>query len=711
MLIIKSFERGDLADFLAVVAGHLPHMNLVNYTTALHRLAKLTSTSGHGQNHLKRDRVFEHLLHSISVALDSLKPEEVQAQSLSNIAWSLATLKLPRVDLLSKVVALAALNLSSFQHFELCTFLWACAKLGAVDESVSRCSEPIFTAAAPHIVATASTLSFRCWANLLWAFATAKQYSYSLFSCAIVHMLQQVRMANCQELANTTWALGKVNFLHDELFCELATHALVLLDEFKPQELSNMIWGFGCVGFFHEEFFVGAAATLQRMELTTQHLANIMTAVVRAAPDHPLTRATILNLMPQCCEQVSAFKPQEVSATFLAVAKAFGNSGQTPLAVPGVVYRFVEIAAPLAISCLPNFSTQSLASLSGAFTRLRVCGAQHLIDAVSTEVSRRRGGGPCRTDLHDSFHALSLAEYASPTAAYKDPEQSAHVEELSFAPSQAPRKKESPKRRRGRAQTRAAGLSLVNGQDRAHDAGEARGVAASTGSYLPWHDAAGRDTRGLVLERPPYKALQQSVNHPIAAVGLSPGQPTTPWPPPGAQVGEAVLQALVQKGEERGFKFATGSDRAQHTQKALTPLVEGIYQHPGLEWNCSVKNSFLHVEFGYDSDDSTDRGSCAGGSSQRSSSVPSRLDHTEPAEEWHKRNMGASQYMGGSQEFAQEFAQCQRYSNDLAGLNWSWGTPGMHVPGQAAAMMAVPTVVVCQPLTHAEHPVLLPVKL
>jgi len=63
-------------------------------------------------------------------------------------------------------------------------------------------------------------------------------------------------------------------------------------------------------------------------------------------------------------------------------------------------------------------------------------------------------------------------------------------------------------------------------------------------------------------------------------------------------------------------------------------------------WRYSVKNSFLHVEVSDKSDNDDDEANTDGGSSQRSSSVPSRLEHEEIWEDWHRRN-----FDGGAQDW------------------------------------------------------------
>merc|ERR1719382_1204992 len=76
-----------------------------------------------------------------------------------------------------------------------------------------------------------------------------------------------------------------------------------------------------------------------------------------------------------------------------------------------------------------------------------------------------------------------------------------------------------------------------------------------------------------------------------------------------------------------------------NTLRTRFPLGNSSPSHNDFQWRCSVKNSFLHVEMSDNSDEEPDD-SWDGGSSQRSSSVPSRQTHDElraSAPDWHRR--------------------------------------------------------------------------
>ncbi|CAK0830379.1 unnamed protein product, partial [Prorocentrum cordatum] len=403
-------------ELLSAIAAHLGQMNLVNLSTAIHRLAKVTAGDAGAQAALRRHPAVKELEAAIASALEALEPSAVQPQSLSNVVWSLATMRLMNWPLLQAATALATAKTSVFKPFEMSTMLWALAKLGSVDCGESgKNARAFFHAAANHITHNLDQFGFRCLATTAWSFATARQHNPRLFRGIATQMIPMVHAANCQEIANTAWAFGTAGFHDDRLFTALAETALLHLPEFKPQELSNLLWGFATNGFFHEGFFSSSGLAAQSMDLQAQHLANILWAFARVQPRHAATQRTALALLPLCISRLEAFKPQEVSSTALAVAKALAPAEPRPAAAPlaegpsaahlpgaargshggqappppPLVADFFQAVAPWALPRLPEFSAQSLANLVTGFAAVRVPCAAAMIAAIGQEAVGR----------------------------------------------------------------------------------------------------------------------------------------------------------------------------------------------------------------------------------------------------------------------------------------------------------------------------------
>ncbi|CAJ1337442.1 unnamed protein product [Effrenium voratum] len=132
--IIQASESKDVGHLMNVIMQHLPQMNLVNLSTAIHRVAKIAGTDPWQQGQLRRNANLEALLNSVCTALNVVEATEVQPQSVSNVVWSLATLRIVHRPLLQVISLVCVSNMAQFKSFELSTTLWALAKLGSLEE-------------------------------------------------------------------------------------------------------------------------------------------------------------------------------------------------------------------------------------------------------------------------------------------------------------------------------------------------------------------------------------------------------------------------------------------------------------------------------------------------------------------------------------------------------------------------------------------------
>eukprot|EP00928_Gymnodinium_smaydae_P043914 TRINITY_DN29347_c0_g1_i1.p1 TRINITY_DN29347_c0_g1~~TRINITY_DN29347_c0_g1_i1.p1 ORF type:complete len:838 (+),score=117.49 TRINITY_DN29347_c0_g1_i1:58-2571(+) len=378
--LISASESGSVGHLLEVIRELLPHMNLVNLSTAAHRLGKLAANDPQSQQDLRKHPVMRELLRLVCIALSALKPGEAQPQSISNVAWSLATLRHVDRPTIKALSALAVMSIEAFKPFELSTTLWALTKLGTV-ECVLEMTRPVFQVAADRVLVNVEEFGFRCLSTIVWSFATARQRNARLFRCVASQMTLVAQHANCQEMANTVWAFGTADFHDEALFAELAERAQHRLHEFKAQEISNLLWGFASNGFVHEGLLRRAAVLVKDMDLKAQHLANILWAFARVRPRHPLTQEVVLSLLPACSAQLNSFKPQEVASTLLAVAKSFTSLDSTdpPPTLPIAVAAFIDHTTPWALSKLHEFSSQSLANVALAHVMLRTAKLSHRV--------------------------------------------------------------------------------------------------------------------------------------------------------------------------------------------------------------------------------------------------------------------------------------------------------------------------------------------
>jgi hypothetical protein len=620
--IISASERGGLQMLLVTVAKHLPQMNLINLSTSLHRMAKLTSNDPAALNMVQNHTVLIDLLVRTTAIFEPgamgmpAQVSDAQPRALSNIAWAVATIRL--VDscgqLMQAIGQAAAMQMRYFKPFELTMLLWAFAKLDVPSNGT------LFQAAARHIVDEMQTLDFRCLASSAWSFATAKFYVGDLFRSISIRMMATMNEANCQELANATWAFATVGHRDDPLFVSIAEEAVPKLAEFKAQELSNLLWGFGANSTFHEGLFVAASRAAQQADLRAQHLANILWAYARVGTSRPITQSTVLALLPFCTRTLEHFKPQEASSTAYAVAKVFAK--QSDKALPWPVAEFFASVAVFLPTRLPEFSEQSLANLFCAYTMVRY---EYLVGAVEEEIECRLDMlepsgllcllkgltvAPCVTQrAHAMIKVLarrmmeSLYEYELRTltqvcvSVLQLPQNTLSWEEVemcfrTMAEGSLPHCAERPGAQEAVSAALARGcINNTNGS-----------LHSLTNSCTPWFgkEQIMQDTAALeplaaswptaAEQWPTTLPIDMPVGYAAAAYSYAAGADRTPSKPPGNFGTERQAQTPPTERE------------------TMEPVSDSDSDNSSPRWKCSVKNTFLHIESGdkEDSDDSED---------------------------------------------------------------------------------------------------------
>eukprot|EP00928_Gymnodinium_smaydae_P067664 TRINITY_DN5066_c0_g2_i1.p1 TRINITY_DN5066_c0_g2~~TRINITY_DN5066_c0_g2_i1.p1 ORF type:complete len:415 (-),score=70.11 TRINITY_DN5066_c0_g2_i1:390-1634(-) len=218
--LISVAKIGSLDTFLKTVAEDLPRMNLVNLSTALHRLAKLTSAST--RDLVKQNATFDVLLATVRNKLAIRQPRPVpQPQALSNIAWALATIQHVDLPLLEACVSLAVRQVSGFKPFEMSPILWAFATFKSLDPAACACATPFFQAASKSLLSKLTDYSFRCLVMTLWAFATAGHHDAELLASIARQMSRIAHTANRQDLCNAAKAFSHAGFSHESFFKDL----------------------------------------------------------------------------------------------------------------------------------------------------------------------------------------------------------------------------------------------------------------------------------------------------------------------------------------------------------------------------------------------------------------------------------------------------------------------------------------------------------
>jgi hypothetical protein len=366
--ITSAAETGNISWLLQVVEANMARMNLINFSTSLHRVAKLALGTNacsrewimeHATIQALRKAVVEHVaLASIATSGNLPKPSAPlhvsEMRCLSIICWSCATLRMREESLFDHMARVSETRLAELKPFELSNMLWAFAKL-------SLGSKRFFDGMASSLLyRREGQFSPQCLSTLVWAFGTAKVHSPAVFTSVAAEITAKAHAMVPQGIANTVWAYARVQRQEAHLFHALAETAVKsdIIWTFKAQELSNIVWAFATVGLPHGQLFTRIAeVTVQRrFELPPQNVANMLWAYAKLVAE---ARVFLFPpLLELATKQLHTYKPQEVSAILWAAAKETGCPGSNELfmAVPKV-FR----------NQLPTFTSQALACMVEAF--------------------------------------------------------------------------------------------------------------------------------------------------------------------------------------------------------------------------------------------------------------------------------------------------------------------------------------------------------
>jgi len=392
--IIVAAETGDLMLLVSTIEANLQQMNLVNLSTAFHRIAKLCAGDPAAQAALRQHILMPNMIVAVHAALERAEANGAppQCQAISNITWALATVQMIDDALLTFVADIARRHIDSFKPFELSATLWAYAKFRGIDPSVCDRAAMLFVAASDHIQTHIADFSFRCLIMVAFAYAASGHLNEALFGRLGVQIVASQQSASCQEVEQIVWAFGSAvpaTGRHERLFADFARKANPRCSEFKPQELCSLMWSFAVAGYCADDFFDNAVTSLKFLDLQAQQLATLVASLACIRPNHLQSQATLLAVLPKCTRQIESFKPAELVAVAWASAKVFGEQSGSEEPLPQGVTDFFSAAQPWILTRMYEFPGRLLALLLASFLALRLGRSTELFPALGCAVLRQ----------------------------------------------------------------------------------------------------------------------------------------------------------------------------------------------------------------------------------------------------------------------------------------------------------------------------------
>lgn len=257
--------NGGVKALLRLVAEGIADFDVVNATTALHRLAKLSPEAqiDGPTPPLAVDRRVVMLVRRYCVCL--AQPGcRADPMTVSNAAWALSRLQCYDQNAL-EAMANAAVSvdqagksrLSSFRVQELVVTAWSFAKLGfrapEFFEAVSARATVQLAEFKPHHV---SLLIHACG---LLGFRDDR-----LLAAVTVYVPDQLPQFRSQNVANLLCGLGSLGFHDPRLLQILGGHVASSAPQYAPQELQTAVSAFSRLGMRHTDMLAAAAQEMCR---------------------------------------------------------------------------------------------------------------------------------------------------------------------------------------------------------------------------------------------------------------------------------------------------------------------------------------------------------------------------------------------------------------------------------------------------------------
>lgn len=218
---------------------------------------------------------------------------QFNAQDVSNLLWSFATLKVPS-PLLFKVFGdtlSSQADLNKFSSQSLSNIVWA---YGTTRTQHSD----LFQKIGDFIVALDDLHSFKPQALsiIAWAFVKTNEEHPKLYKKIGDHISQLDNFSsfNAQNLSNIVWAYAKADTPHPQMFDKVG-YSIIAYEksqQFEPQNLANIAWAYAKLDARHPLLFKKIEQSIAAKDdftaFSSQHLANIAWAYAKFNIDAPM---------------------------------------------------------------------------------------------------------------------------------------------------------------------------------------------------------------------------------------------------------------------------------------------------------------------------------------------------------------------------------------------------------------------------------------
>merc|ERR1719158_2547387 len=180
----------------------------------------------------------------VTMTRDDFNPSE-----LSQIAHGIACMKIYDVFFFRFIVTSAASTMRSFEGQNLATLLWAVATISFKDDPGV---DDFLRTALGAVIGRSNDFNPVNLALISWAFAKMSYKAENMFAVLAQTVLSKIDEFVVHNMVQVTWAMATMGHREEALLDAVAERSTRM--ELSPQHLANLLWAFARFGYRRDEF-------------------------------------------------------------------------------------------------------------------------------------------------------------------------------------------------------------------------------------------------------------------------------------------------------------------------------------------------------------------------------------------------------------------------------------------------------------------------
>ncbi|EDO08510.1 hypothetical protein BBOV_III009540 [Babesia bovis T2Bo] len=334
---------------LAAIQDKVTKLNAVNAATALHRIAR--HTTSYSRYTLTGNNTFAQLLSAVEAHIATLDP-----QGVTNVLWSIVKLRIHPQWMDSLLVTMQK-HVKELGTSELASSLFAVSKLatmstagidlrdmllGTVQEKVTHFRTPlditcvatalarlnvrnpvIFSQLSAAVLAVIDDFAMQQLCGIAWAYASLGFSDKALFRKIRLIIESKASGTNIGDVVHLTWALSKLREADHELFlCTVSPLVRSHIAHLRCRDISTIAWAYLNADIEDTDLFEDLASALLHHvdEMTTRDISAAVAAFAHMAEEHKTLFKKMRNRAQLMLNEFTPLQLAKITRGFIAVS-------------------------------------------------------------------------------------------------------------------------------------------------------------------------------------------------------------------------------------------------------------------------------------------------------------------------------------------------------------------------------------------------------